>query len=66
MLMLLMKADHKSLETEFLIAICRPMASKTLFLVNFDPPWVYYKSVFDCRLPNVFLVKLGFGHIIKP
>ena len=40
-LIILTNVDQKSLDTEFLIAICRltgdKWQSKTLFLVNFDP-----------------------------
>ena len=55
-LILSMNVDKKSLETEFLIAICRltgdKWQSKTLFLMIFDPcPLI--KSVFDCSLPGV-------------
>ena len=53
--------DQKSLETEFLIAICRPIGdkcqSKTLFLAIFDPRSSIVKSVFDCRLLGVEYVK---------
>ena len=49
--------DHKSLETEFSIAICRPIGdkwqSKTLLLAIFEPRSSIVKSVFDCRLPGV-------------
>ena len=49
--------DQKSLETEILIAICRPIGdkwqSKTLFLAIFDPHSSIVKSLFDCRLPGV-------------
>ena len=49
--------DQKLLETEFLIAICRPTddkwQSKTLFLVIFDPFLSIIKSVLDCRLSCV-------------
>ena len=49
--------DQKSLETEFLITICRPTGdkwqSKTLFLAIFDPRLSIVKSIFDCRLPGV-------------
>ena len=52
-----MNVDQKSLETEFLIAICRPTGdkcqSKTLFLAIFDPRSPIVKSVFYCRLPGV-------------
>ena len=48
---------QKSLETEFLIAICHQSGdkwqSKTLFLAIFDPRSSTVKSVFDCRLPGV-------------
>ena len=43
----------ESLETEFLIVICRQIAIKTLFLAIFDPRSLIVKSVFDCRLPGV-------------
>ena len=49
--------DQKSLETEFLIAICRhtddKWQSKTLFLSIFDPRSSIVDSVFDCHLPGV-------------
>ena len=48
-------ADQKSLETEFLIAICRKWQSKTLFLVIFDPHLLMVKSVYDCPLPSVVM-----------
>ena len=48
--------DQKSLETEFLIAVCRPTGdewqSKTVFLAIFDPRSSIVKSVFDCRFPD--------------
>ena len=54
--------DQKSLETEFLIAICRPTGnkwqSKTLFLVIFDQRLSIVKSIFDCRLPGVMSVSV--------
>ena len=54
MLILSMKVDKKSLETEFLIAICRRTGdkwqSKTLFLAIFDP---CLSSAFDCCLSDV-------------
>ena len=57
MLILSKNVDQKSLETEFLIAICRPTGekrqSKTLFLAIFDPRSSIIKSVFDCRLSGV-------------
>ena len=57
----------KSLETGFLIAICRPTGDKfhlspnwrqmaikkTLFLANFDPRSLIVKTIFDCRLSSV-------------
>ena len=50
-LILSMKVDQKSLETEFLIAICRPTGdkwqSKTLFLAIF---YLCSSSVFDCPM----------------
>ena len=49
--------DKKSIETEFLIAICHltgdQWQSKSLFLEIFDPRSSIAKSVFDCRLPGV-------------
>ena len=51
--------DKKSLEIEFLIAICHPSGdkwqSKTLFLSIFDPSSSIVKSVFDCHLPSLWL-----------
>ena len=46
--------DQKSLETEFLIAICRRQ-SKTLFLSIFDPRSLIVDSVFDCLLLGVLM-----------
>ena len=47
----------KSIETVFLIAICRPTGDKwqlkTLFLSIFDPLSSIVDYVFDCRLPGV-------------
>ena len=47
--------DKKSLETEFLIAICSHTGdkwqSKTLFLSIFDSRLSIVDSVFDSRLP---------------
>ena len=55
-----MNVDQKSLETEFLIAICRPTGdkwqSKTLFISIFYPCLSIFKSVFDCRLSGVVLI----------
>ena len=49
--------DQRSLETEFLIAICRHTGDKwqpkTLFLSIFDPRLSIVDSVLDCRLPDV-------------
>ena len=49
--------DKKSLEIEFLIAICRltgdKWQSKTLKLLIFDLRSTIVKSVFDCHLPGV-------------
>ena len=56
---LLTYVDKKSLETEFSIAICRPAGdkwqSKTLFLAIFDPRLSIVMSVFNCRLPGVYM-----------
>ena len=58
--MLLTNIDQKSLETEFLIAICRPTGdkwqSKMLFLAISYPRSSIVKSVFDCRLPSVVML----------
>ena len=47
--------------TEFSIAICRPTGdewqSKTLFLSIFDPRSSIVKSVSDCRLSSVVLLR---------
>ena len=40
-------ADQKSLETEYLIAICRPIENTYLAII--DPRSSIVKSVFDCR-----------------
>ena len=57
MLILSTNEDQKSLETEFLIAICRPIGnkgqSKTLILGICDPRSGIVQSVFDCRLSGV-------------
>ena len=42
--------DQKSIETVFLIAICRP-----LFLSIFDLHSSIVDYVFDCRLPSVVM-----------
>ena len=53
--------NKNSLKTEFLIAICRltgdKWQSKTLFLAIFDPRSSIVKSVFDCRLPGVVILR---------
>ena len=58
MLILYKNVDQKSLETEFLIAICHPIGDKwqlkTLFLAIFDLcSMIVKKHVFDCCLPGV-------------
>ena len=54
---LLRNIDQNSIETVFLIAICRQCGdkweSKTLFLLIFDPRLSIVDNVFDCRLPDV-------------
>ena len=61
MLILSTNVDKKSLETEFLIAICRTTGNKrqtkTLFLPIFDSSSLIVKSVFDCRLRGVIMVR---------
>ena len=51
--------DQKSIDTMFLIAICRytgdKWQSKTLFLLIFDPCSSIVDSVFDCRLSGAFV-----------
>ena len=59
MLILSTSVDKKSLDTEFLIAIC-PLTgdkwqSKTLFLAIFDPCSSIVKSIFNCRLSGVLI-----------
>ena len=58
MLILSRNVDKKSLETEFLIAICRhtddKWQSKTLFLLIFYQRLSIVDCVFDCHLPGVF------------
>ena len=58
MLIPLTNVDKKSLETEFLIAICRQLGDKTLFLVIFDLHLLIVKSVLDCPLPGVVMSHL--------
>ena len=52
-----LKTPILSLETEFLIAICRHTGdkwqSKTLFLSIFDPHSSIVDSIFNCCLPGV-------------
>ena len=67
--------DQKSIETVFLIAICRPTSdkwqSKTLLLSIFDPRLSIVDYIFDCRLPgvrtplHVFMCKSAFGSNIE-
>ena len=56
--------DKKSLETEFLMAICRPTGdkwqSKTLFLASFDTRSSFVKSIYDCRLSGVTRLEVLF------
>ena len=51
------KIDQKSIETEFLIVICRPTGDKwqlkTLFLSLFDPRSSIVDNVLHCRLSSV-------------
>ena len=57
--------DQKSLETEFSIAICRLIGdkwqTKTLFQAIFDLRPSIVKSIFDCHLPGVRLVRSDMG-----
>ena len=59
---LLRNVDQKSLETEFLNAICCPFGdksqSKRLFLAIFDPRSSIVKSLFDCHLPTATIFGL--------
>ena len=59
-LILATNIDRKSLETEFLIAICclacDKWQSKTRFLSIFDQSSSIVRSDFDCRLPGVSLI----------
>ena len=64
------KRRSKSLETEFLIAICCQSGdkwqTKTLFLRIFDPCSSTVKSIFKCRLSGVIpLVLKGLGRPVK-
>ena len=53
------KVDKKSMEKEFLTAICRRTGdewqSKTLFLAIVDPHALIVKILFDCRLLGVIM-----------
>ena len=59
MFILSRNVDKKSIETVFLIAICRPTGnkwqSKILFLSIFDQRSSIVDYVFDCGLPGVSL-----------
>ena len=59
MIILATNIDQKLLETEFSIAICRPIddkwQSKTLLLSILDPRTSIVQSVFDCCLPGVVM-----------
>ena len=56
-LILSTNVDLRSLELEFLIAVCRSTddewQSKTQFLAICDPPSLIVQSVFDCRLSDM-------------
>ena len=60
MLILSKNGDQTSIETVFLIAICRPTGSKwqskTLFLLIFDRHSLIVDNVFDCHLPGVIII----------
>ena len=63
--------DQKSIETVFLIAICRPTGDKwqwrTLFLLIFDPHSSIVDYVFDCHLSGVVMQsQLRCIYIISP
>ena len=68
-LILLTSIDQKSLETEFLIAICRQFGdkcqSKTLFLAIFYLHLSIVKSVFDCRLSGVLFSTLTLPYFLS-
>ena len=67
MLILSTNVDQKTLETEFLIVICRQRGdnwrsklfflSKTMFLVIFYLCMLIVKSAFDCHLSGVFVLQ---------
>ena len=63
---ILTNIDQKSLETEFLIAICQPKGdkwqSKTLFLAIFDQYSLIVKSVFNCRISGVSMAPTVFSN----
>ena len=48
--------DKKLLETDFLIAICRPFGNKKTVPSDFDPRLSIVKSIFDCRLSGVVML----------
>ena len=62
MLILSTNVDKNSLETEFMIAICRLTGDKwlsnTRFLAIFDPHSLIVKRVFDCRLCCVTMLQI--------
>ena len=57
--------DKKSVKTVFSIAICCQSGDKwqlkILFLPIFDARWTIVKSVFDCCLPGVVMVRVSFS-----
>ena len=72
-LILSTNVDQKSLETEFLIAICHSTGdkcqSKTMFLVKFDPHSSIVKSIFKCCLSGVYIVcsyQVGIDMVVVP
>ena len=70
-LILSTRVDQKSLETEFLIAICRPTGnkwqSKRQFLVVFDPrSSIVIKRIFNCRLSSVVLLVSDQSEVLLP
>ena len=68
-LILSTNVDQKSLETKFLIAICRHIGdkwqSKTLFLSIFYPRSSIVKGIYDCHLSGVNIIdkKLAQSHV---
>ena len=65
MLILSTNIDQKPLETVFSIAMCRQSGDKwqlkILFPAIFDTHSTIVKSVFDCCLPGVVMVKVSFS-----